>query len=59
MWDARGCYALRCYIYTVVQIKCECLQFLSILVGGMRLLERRILEIHSFPHSLTCFYILN
>ena len=46
--------------FTVLQNKFECLQFLSISVGVMPLLELRILEIHSFPHfPLTCFDILN
>ena len=44
--------------FTVLQIKFECCQFASIVVGVMPLLELRILEIHSFPHfSLTCFDI--
>ena len=44
--------------FTVLQIKFECPQFLSIFVGVMSLLELRILEIRSFPHfSLTCFDI--
>ena len=42
--------------FSVLQIKFECRQFLSIFVGVMPLLELRILEINSFPHfSLTCF----
>ena len=46
--------------FTVLQIKLECRQFASIFVGVMPRLERRILEIHSFPHfSLTSFNILN
>ena len=46
--------------FTVLQIKFECLQFASIFVGVMSLLELRILEIHSFPHfSLTSFNILS
>ena len=46
--------------FTVLQIKLECRQFASIFVGVMPLLERRILEIHSFPHfSLTSFNILS
>ena len=46
--------------FTVLQIKFECRQFASIFVGVMPLLERRILEIHSFPHfSLTRFDILS
>ena len=46
--------------FTVLQIKLECRQFASIFVGVMPLLERRILEIHSFPHfSLTSFDILS
>ena len=46
--------------FTVLQIKFDCRQFLSIFVGVMPLLERRILQIHSFPHfSLTCFDILS
>ena len=46
--------------FTVLQIKFECRQFASILVGVMPLLEFRILELHSFPHfSLTCFGILS
>ena len=44
--------------FTVLQIKFECRQFLSIFVGVMPLLELRILEIRSFLHfSLTCFDI--
>ena len=44
--------------FTVLQIKFECPQFLSICVGVMHLLELRIQEICSFPHlSLTCFDI--
>ena len=38
---------------TVLQIKFECRQFVSIFVGVMPLLELRILEIHSFPHFAT------
>ena len=46
--------------FTVLQIKFECRQFVSIFVGVMPLLELRILVIHSFPHfSLTCFDILS
>ena len=46
--------------FTVLQIKFECRQFPSILVGDMPLLKCRILKIHSFPHfSLTCFDILS
>ena len=46
--------------FTVLQIKLEFRQFASIFVGVMPLLERRILEIHSFPHfSLTSFDILS
>ena len=46
--------------FTVLQIKFECLQFASIFVGVMPLLELIILEIHSFPHfSLTRFNILS
>ena len=46
--------------FTVLQIKFQCCQFPSIFVGVMPLLERRILEIHSFPHfSLTRFDILS
>ena len=60
MWGARGCYALRCYIFTVLQINFECRPFASIFVGVMPLLELRILEIHSIPHfSLTPFNILS
>ena len=36
--------------FTVLQIKFQCCQFPSIFVGVMPLLERRILEIQSFPH---------
>ena len=40
-------------------IKFQCCQFPSIFVGVLPPLERRILEIHSFPHfSLTRFDIL-
>ena len=46
--------------FTVLQIKSECHQHVSIFVGVMPLLELRILEIHSFPlFSLTCFGILS
>ena len=46
--------------FTVLQIKFEWRQFASSFVGGMPLLELRILEIHSFPlFSLTCFDILS
>ena len=44
--------------FTVLQIKFECRQLVSIFMGVMPLLELRILKIHSFPHfSLTCFEI--
>ena len=46
--------------FTVLQIKLECRQFASIFVEVMPLLERTILQIHSFPYfSLTSFNILN
>ena len=46
--------------FTVLQIKFQCCQFPSIFVGVMPLLERRILEIQSFPHfPLTGFDILS
>ena len=46
--------------FTVLQIKFECCQFLSIFDGVIPLLECRILKIHSFPHfSLTRFDILS
>ena len=46
--------------FTVLEIKFECRQFVSIFVGVMPLLELKILQIHSFPHfSLTCFDILS
>ena len=46
--------------FTVLQIKFECRQFLSILIGVMPLLELTILEIHSFPQfSPTCFDIFS
>ena len=49
--------------FTVLQIKFECCQFPSIFDGVIplfRLLELRILKIHSFPHfSLTRFDILS
>ena len=46
--------------FTVLQIKFECRQFLSIFEGVMPLLECRILKIHSIPHfSLTCFDLLS
>ena len=46
--------------FTVLQIKFQCCQFPSIFVGVMPLLERRILEIQSFPHfPLTRFDILS
>ena len=42
--------------FTVLQIKFECCQFVSIFLGVMPLLGLRILEIHSFWHcSPTCF----
>ena len=45
---------------TVLQIKFECRQFLSIFLGVIPLLELKILEIHSFPHfSPTCYDILS
>ena len=48
------------FVFTVLQIKFQCCQFPSIFVGVMPLLERRILEIHSFPHfPLTRFDILS
>ena len=46
--------------FTVLQIKFECCQFLSIFDGVIPLSECRILKIHSFPHfSLTRFDILS
>ena len=46
--------------FTVLQIKFECCQFLSIFDGVIPLPECRILKIHSFPHfSLTRFDILS
>ena len=46
--------------FTVLQIKFECRQFVSIFEGVMPLLELRILEIQSVLHfSLTCFDILS
>ena len=46
--------------FTVLEIKFECRQFLSIFVGVMPLLECRKLKIHSFPHfPLTRFNILS
>ena len=46
--------------FTVLQIKFECHQFTSIIVGVMPLLELRKLKMNSFPHfSLTCFDILS
>ena len=46
--------------FTVLQIKFECCEFVSMVVGVTPLLELRILKIHSFPHfSLTCFDILS
>ena len=48
------------FCFPVLQIKFECRQFPSILVGVMPLLELRILEIHNVPHfSLTRFDILS
>ena len=45
---------------TLLQPRLEWLQFSSIFIGVMPLLELRILIIHSFPHfSLTCFHILS
>ena len=45
--------------FTVLQIKFECLQFASIFVGVMPLLNFKLLQICSFPHfSPTCFDIL-
>ena len=46
--------------FTVLQIKFECCQFLSIFDGVIPLLELRVLKIHSFPHfPLTRFDILS
>ena len=46
--------------FVLLQIKFQCCQFPSIFVGVMPLLERRILEIQSFPHfPLTRFDILS
>ena len=46
--------------FTVLQIKFEFPQLVSIFVGVVPLLELKILEIHSFLHfSLTCFDILS
>ena len=46
--------------FALLQIKFECHQFASILVGVMPLLELRILEIHSILHfPLTCFGLLS
>ena len=46
--------------FTVLQIKFECHQLVSIFVGVMPLLELRTLEILSFPHfSHTCFNIMS
>ena len=48
------------FVLLYYRSKLECRQFASIFVGVMPLLERRILEIHSFPHfSLTSFDILS
>ena len=55
--ELKFCILLCC---TVLQIKLECCQFMSVFVGVMPLLKLKILEIHSFPHfSLTCFDILS
>ena len=44
--------------FTLLQLKFEYHQFVSIFVGVMPLLKLRILKIHSFPHfSVTCFDI--
>ena len=40
------------YCVTVLKIKFECRQFLSILLGVLPLSKLRILEIHSFRHFL-------
>ena len=46
--------------FTVLQIKFECRQFVSMFVAVMPLLELRLLEIQGFPHfSLTHFDILS
>ena len=59
LWHIELKFCIR-LCFTVLQIKFECRQFTSILVGVMPLLELRILEIHSFPHfSLTSFDILS
>ena len=59
LWHIELKFCIR-LCFTVLQIKFECRQFTSILVGVIPLLELRILEIHSFPHfSLTCFDILS
>ena len=59
LWHIELKFCIR-LCFTVLQIKFECLQFASILVGVMSLLELQILEIHSFLHfSLTCFDILS
>ena len=59
LWHIGLKFCIRlCFI--VLQIKFECRQFASILVGVMPLLELWILEIHSLPHfSLACFDILS
>ena len=57
LWHIELTFCILLY-FTVLQIKFECLQFLSILIGVMPLLELKILEIHSFPQfSSTCFDI--
>ena len=42
--------------FTVLQMKFECRQFLSILIGVMPLLELQIVEIHSFPQFSPTFF---
>ena len=54
LWHSVLKFCIRlCFI--VLQIKSECPQFPSIFVGVMPLLELRILEIHFFHFSPTCF----
>ena len=49
-----------CHFLLIHSIKFECVQFASLVIGVMPLLELIILEIQSFPHfSPTCFDILS
>ena len=59
LWHIELKFCMSLYSYEHL-IRFECLQFLSIFLGVMPLLDLRILEIHSFPlFSLLCFDILS